>query len=409
MMSEVGRSRTIVFLHDKFTNRRRDKYVLCMVQAFGKMGYQIYIYTSHFDLSDFHFDDHIHIKWTGTYMPNSLFGYFRWFFSFIKATYTVFKVFMCPPTATPDVVIVDVWLWTVYILKLFNKYVVCLEHLPNTGILDDRLEYSKNVSNTKLQMMNLADQIIVESDGIAALVKYHYPHLKKNIIILYRPIDVGLWNKPTINIHRIVPDLPSNMIIFLTIGKFAPASNLTLTCEAFGLLIDLINDKDLTDRFHLVIASNCKTSTENIYCAELIADTVWRSWFRQVTFLRQMPTIHEKTLICNALVAIHPAQNDLLSDFVLKAMCLGKPIVATDKGMASKIITHKFSGVCLKPDAMEFAKALKELVLNHELRDFYRKNARDRFHCCYSFSMMCRKLNSIATKLRDQIHENTRN
>lgn len=327
-------------------------------------------------------------------------GLFRSNMSAFKAAWMALRIIFYPPEHKPDIILLDVSKWALYFLNILTDYklyyVESFLELKNT---DACFEHSKIYpSLLEAKWIKLADEIIVETLGFAEILKKSFPSITKQPQILYPSIDIGLWKEPGIKIQRIIPDLLSNTILFLTVGKFRRSSNFRLALDAFEMLLELIDDKTVTKRFQLVIAGNCKTLDEKFYYNEVMAAAKERICASQVTFLKQLPVIHEKTLIMESAIMIHPAKNDVYSDFLLKAMSLGKPILATNKGIASKLLVHRLSGVIIDPDARMFAVAMKKLMMSPHLQVFLGDMAKDTFDKNYSFESLCEKVDKLINK-----------
>ncbi|VEN51472.1 unnamed protein product [Callosobruchus maculatus] len=394
----------VVILHEKLTKRKTDRYIINIGLAYEKIGYKVSMLTSQYDkddcVADIMFSDRIHIMYSGWWIPRSFLGLFRSNMSAFKAAWMAFRLIFHPPQPTPELVILDVSLCALYFLNWFTKYklffVETFQDLKNTDACFEHSRLTPSLLDAK--WIKLAEEVIVETVGFAEIFKKSYPSYSKAPRVLYPSIDIGLWNEPGIKIQRIVPDLLENTTIFLTIGKFRRSSNFKLALEAFEMLLEMIDDKPVTKRFQLVIAGNCKTLEEKFYYNELMALAKEKLCGSQVTFLKQLPIIHEKTLIMESAIMIHPAKNDVSSDFLLKAMSLGKPIVATSKGIASRMLTHRLSGVIIEPDARLFAVALKKLMMSPHLQVFLGDMAKDTFDKQYSFESFCSKICHLMKK-----------
>ncbi|KAJ8967734.1 hypothetical protein NQ317_009796 [Molorchus minor] len=397
----------VVFLHEKLIKRKSDRYIINLGLAFNKIGYKVTLYTSQYDkhdyVSDIDFSDNINVQLSGWWLPRSILGFFRTRLAALKATWMALKVVFCPPEPRPEVIVLDLHLCALYILNIFTEYkIFYLESFLDLKYTDACYEHSR-IYPTLLEAkwVKLADEIIVETNGFAEIWKKSYPSLTKEPVILFPSIDIGLWSESGIKIQRIIPDLLDNTILFLSVGKFRRSSNFKLALDGFELLLELIDDKTVTKRFQLVIAGNCKYLEEKFYYNEMMAAAKERICASQITFLKQLPIIHEKTLINESAIMIHPAKNDVYSDFLLKAMSLGKPIVACNKGIASKLLVHRLSGVVVEPDARMFAIAMKKLMMSPHLQVFLGDMAKDTFEKNYSFDSLCKKVNKIMRKSGD--------
>ncbi|XP_018579392.1 alpha-1,3/1,6-mannosyltransferase ALG2-like [Anoplophora glabripennis] len=394
----------VLILHEKLIKRKTDRYVINLGLAFSKIGYKVTMFTSQYDknenVADVSFSDKIDVQFSGWWIPRSVLGLFRSNMSALKAAWMAFRIIFYPPEPKPDIIVLDVSKWALYFLNLLTDYkLFYMENFLELKITDACFEHSKIYpSLLEAKWIKLADEIIVETIGFAEILKKSFPSLMKQPQIMYPSIDIGLWEEPAIKIQRIIPDLLSNTILFLTVGKFRRSSNFRLALDAFEMLLELIDDKSVTKRFQLVIAGNCKTLDEKFYYNEVMAAAKERICASQVTFLKQLPVIHEKTLIMESAIMIHPAKNDVYSEFLLKAMSLGKPIVATNKGIASKLLVHRLSGVIIESDPRMFAVAMKKLMMSPHLQVFLGDMAKDAFDKNYSFESLCEKVDKLVNR-----------
>lgn len=347
----------------------------------------------------------IYVKLLGWWLPPSIFGFFRQTMSALKAAWMAYRIIVFPPSPKPSLILMDVHLVALYMLKLFASYpVVYIENFYDFKLQDACYEHSlMPLTLWQAKWIKYADEIIVESVGFAELFKKSYPALTKEPKIVYPAIDMGVWLEPGINIHRFIPDLMDNTIIFVTTGKYHRSSNIKLALDAFEMLLDLIDDKTVTKHYQLVIAGFCKTSEEKCYYNEMVSLTKERRFASQVTFLKKLPIIHEKTLMTESTIIIHPAKNDIQSESLLRAMSLGKPIVATNRGIASKLLTHRLSGIIIDPDPRLFAVAMKKLVMSPHLQIFLGDMAKDTFQKQYSFDSLCDRMRRILKRHVKQV------
>ncbi|KAH1003578.1 alpha-1,3/1,6-mannosyltransferase ALG2 isoform X1 [Dendroctonus ponderosae] len=394
----------IIFLHEKLAKRKCDRFLLNLALAYHQMGHKVVLYTSQYNRSetidDFKFLDKIKIRYSGWWIPNSLFGIFRGKMSILKSICLALRMVFSRQKNASNLIILDTSIIALYILNLFTHnrllYVESFEQLRNQADFCEHSTYSPSLLEAKF--IKLADEIVVESDGFAEVFKRSFPAVAKEPVIIYPAIDIGLWNEDGIKIQRIIPDLMDNTVVFLSIGKYKRSTNFKLALNAFEILLQLIADIETTKCFQLVIAGNCKTLEEKLYYQEMVSTTKERKCASQVSFLNKLPIIHEKTLIMGAAVAIHPSKSDLQADFILKAMSLGKPIVATTKGIAPQLLQNKVSGITTEPDPNAMAQVLRKLMMSPHLQSFIGDVAKEVFQKNYSFKSFCSKLSEITFK-----------
>lgn len=113
------------------------------------------------------------------------------------------------------------------------------------------------------------------------------------------------------------------------------SSKFILPLDAFPLLLELIDNKTINKRFQLIIVGNCKTLEKRLYCSDPQLPQK-----KECNFL-QPPAYYTwkdfKHGICQNITS---CEKGCSSEFVLKLMSLKKPIIATNKGITSKIMVH---------------------------------------------------------------------
>ncbi|XP_076263443.1 uncharacterized protein LOC143198217 [Rhynchophorus ferrugineus] len=394
----------VVILHEKLAKRKSDRYILNLALAYHHLGYKVTVITTQYNkgesLEDLEYSEKIDVKFSAWWIPRTIFGMLRGCMSNLKAAWMAFRISFNPPKRKPALVVLDINLIALGILHLFTSYklfyVALLEPLREDPELCEHSLYYPSLLEAK--WIKLADTIIAESDGFAEIFKQSFPALVQEPVVLYPSVDIGLWNKPAIRIQRIIPDLLENTTVFLTVGKFKRSANFKLALDAFEILLQLIDDRDATKRFQLVIAGNCKTLDEKLYYNQLVAATKDRMCASQVTILKQLPTVHEKTLIMESAVMIHPSRSDVHGDFILKSMSLGKPIVAVGKSIASKLLQNKISGIITESDPNAIAQVLRKLMSSSHLLPFMGQIANESFQKNFSFNNFCERLRILSGK-----------
>lgn len=337
----------------------------------------------------------------GWWIPQTFLGSCQRTMSCIKAIWLALRTIFMPSSQKPVLIILDTHSVALYCLKSLSSYnVIYIENFYNLKKLDVMCyEPSFDIPSLSLaKFVKCADEIIVENFEIGEIFKKIYPPAIKEPIIFCPSVDLGLFLEPCINIHRIIPDLMNNPIIFLTIGKYCASSNLKLAVDSFEMLIDIFDDRNFTNRFQLVIGAFIKTSEEKCYYNEMITSTIEKRCASQITFLKYMPIIYEKTLMTESTIVIHPGKNDENCKSLLRAMYLGKPIVAANRGIALKFLTHRLSGIIIEGNPRLFAIGIKKLMMRADLQLFLGEMAKETFQKYYSFDIQCDRMRKIIRK-----------
>lgn len=309
------------------------------------------------------------------------------------------RLLLFPPNRKPDVVIVDTHPVALLLLGKFSSYTIFyVDHMP---ILKDILSFTSYIKITPslftIWWLKYAHEIIVQSESIAKIFRRSYPKIQKDIKVLCPCVDVGIWKNDCIDINRIIPDLPDEYMLFSVFGRYNRRSNFKLAFNAFEQLLPLL-DENHRNKVYLVFAGYTKTADEIMYYTELIENVKNKTFANQITFLRQLPVVHKKTIISKSIAVLHTAKYEVFSGIIPVAMHLGVPVIATNTGVALTLLAHRITGVLVEPHSQKFAAAMYKLIMKPTLREFIKDMAHDSFKSNYSFESFSRKLHQMLIK-----------
>lgn len=185
----------------------------------------------------------------------------------------------------------------------------------------------------------------------------HYAIGQDKIIIVPPGINVRLWGK-TAGKRRSVKESSSKIKILFVGGEFKRKG---------GDLIHKISQRDefKTCEFHLVTKSFPGTGGENLFVYQNLQPNGKRI----------------RTLYHEADIFVLPTQADLSPLAIHEAMAMGLPVVCTNVGGISEIVNDGTDGFVVPVNDEEaFAKRLKKLVRNADLRFTMGQNARKKVH-----------------------------
>ncbi|XP_018330480.1 alpha-1,3/1,6-mannosyltransferase ALG2-like isoform X2 [Agrilus planipennis] len=397
----------VVFLRHKLGIKSEDRYMIDMALALKNFGHRVTFFTTKLDnLECFEEIDPIRgclpVLHSGWWIPDSILGMFRRTMVFLKSLWLVMRMIFVPPAPKPKVIILDVHPLGLTFLKVLSKYrTIFIQHFPMIQALDISEYRHLNPRYEVANALNHATEIIVQTSCLAQVFRHLYPNCKKQLRILCPCVDVGLWNEPSANLSRIIPDLPRNAIMFVVFGDYRKRSNFKLALDSLEYLLRMLEDP-IKEDIHMIIAGHCseKSNEQLQYYQELVEVTSEKSYGAQVTFLRQLPTLHKKTLIENCVAVVHPVKNDLYPGPLLAAMSLGKPVIAVNSGFPSEIVTHRISGILVDPLPEKFAAAMYKLATKPIVQHFIGQMAKDTFRSHFTFQNFSRKLHSVVTNSR---------
>lgn len=315
------------------------------------------------------------------------------------------RLILFPAVSKPKFVFLDIHSIALFLLSNLSKYTTFyFEHFSSLKYADFFSEFMFITSNlTTAKCLHYSDEIITQSKCFSDIFYRSYPRVKKDIRCFNPLVDIGLWTQELIDIKRIMPDLPSDAYLFVVFGNYSRRANLRLSLDAFEQLLLLLESVQ-KHKVHMVIAAHCseKSFEQKCYYNELTETTKEKYFASQVTFLRQLPTIHKRTLIERSIAVVYPTKHDPFPEIILSAMAYKRPLIASNTGFAKEILTHRISGILLDNEANKFAAAMYKILNNPAIERFISDMAYDLFKSHYSFDASCKRMKNLI-----QLHVNS--
>lgn len=308
-----------------------------------------------------------------------------------------FRLIFIPPQPKPDVVILDVNPVVCFILSTLTRIkVIYLNHffdLKYAGIFSHNLKVTKDLFTTK--SLKYCHEIIVLNKPLGDVFKRSFPNVKKELCYITPCVETLLWREGKVDLARIVPDLNKKSLIFVVFGQYTKQANFELAIKSFENLL-LLLDNEVKNRLHLVIGGNCKNNSDQIlYYNELKNSSKDKYYASQISFLKETPIVHKKTLVEESLCVLHPAVFDVFPETILVAMRMGRPVIATATGFSKEALIHRISGILVEPEAHTFASAMYKIIANPTIQMFISDMAKDVYKRQYSYDSMCRKIGEV--------------
>ncbi len=223
----------------------------------------------------------------------------------------------------------------------------------------DMFNMYKNKSfmrSTIKKVLKKADVILTVSDAIKKeILKTNIDGLENKIIIHHNSVDINKFspnNKPVIDKH--------NKPIVLFVGNLVKAKNVDLLLES---------KKQSTFDYELVIVGDGKlrNKLENKVKNENISD---------VTFMGARNDVENIIPACDVLVL--PSFHESFGLVLLEALACGKPVIGSDVGGISEIITDDV-GLLINPiDPTSLTNAIDKILNDDKFRKKLQLNARSR-------------------------------
>lgn len=317
------------------------------------------------------------------------------------------RLIFFPPFPKPNIIFLDIDSSVLFLFAKLSKYkTIYLNHFSGLRHVENYSSYMKVTTDlVTAKTLKYANEIFVQTKSIGEVFKRSFPKIKKELRYFPPLVDVGLWMQEKIDIKRIIPDLRRGSLMFVVFGDYCRRSNLKLVLDAFENLLQMLDD-DLRERVQLIVAAFCsERSIDQMICFNELTETMREKYFAsQVTFLRQLPTLHKRTLIEECIAVLHPIKYDPFPDTVLAALRIGRPVIATNTGFSQEVLTHRISGILVEADPEKFASAMQKILMNPTTRSFISDMARDIFRTQFSLDTTSRRLDDIMSKLTSVAH-----
>lgn len=126
-----------------------------------------------------------------------------------------------------------------------------------------------------------------------------------------------------------------------------------------------------------------------------------------VHFLGLIPHEELPPYIALADIAVIPSLMEASSIFMLEAMAMEKPVIATNTGGLPEVLTPSI-GILVEPmDEIGLADAILELLQNEDKRLQLGRQAREHIEANYSWKAVAKQMEAEYMKLLERKKENT--
>lgn len=355
--------RKVAFLHPDLGIGGAERLVLDVASALSKQGNEIIFLTNHFD-KNHAFEElkngEYPIEVYGDWLPRSIFGKCQALCAYIRMVYlTLVYALFYRKEQKPDVYFVDLIPIAIPILKFFGEKVIYYCHHPDLlastpgGVL--KKLYRKPINWFELKSTAQADILLVNSEYTAGVFRETFPEIKKTIQVVY-PTVASSYLEAVKNIqnprlmHQIIPEIPPNACVFLSINRFHPAKKLDLAINAMEIL-QRITSEDERKGIYLVLAGGYdpQSHINANYFTDLQKLVSEKGLEDKIVFLKS-PSDDVKTellLACNCLV--YTPVKEHFGIVPLEAMTVSKPVIACNSGGPRETVDHGNTGYLCEP------------------------------------------------------------
>ena len=190
------------------------------------------------------------------------------------------------------------------------------------------------------------------SKVIGQLVKEEFVK-KEKCLLIYNGVEK----------QKFIKRRKKRVVNIIMLANFISYKNHRMAVEAFSLL-----DKTLNWRLSLI-----GNHTDKQLVHSLINLTIKLKLKKQIFFVEQIENIN--SYLKKADIGILSSNEEGFSNSLLEYMSFSLPVVATDVGGNSDLISENSDGFLVKQnDAMNFSQKLHRLILDYDLRIKFGKN-----------------------------------
>ena len=216
--------------------------------------------------------------------------------------------------------------------------------IPSLGYLRDIIKISRRA----MEDINQLDRIVAVSEATRAFHVQHGLTADRSITI-HNGIDRDVFLNPETSTGSIREELalPDNSRLLLSCGQIGMRKGLDTLVESFIELNSLAPDQD--PPFHLLIVGQRHSQKQEAieYEDRLHARVAEARLESQVHFLGRRSDIAQ--LMQQSTLLIHTARQEPLGRVLLEAASVGLPIVATDVGGTTEILSQPTLKQCMVP------------------------------------------------------------
>ena len=195
---------------------------------------------------------------------------------------------------------------------------------------------------------NLRKLCIKNMNKIVAVSKYRKDCVKRSLGIGYEKINVSYMLKPKWA-EKYKASKTDKKYRLLFLGRLDKAKGIELLLKAFASLKQR--------NVELLIAGNSNVKYYKNFVKNL--------YIKNVKFLGKVSHKDMKSVYEKADAVVLPSFGDSLSRVLIEAGCLGKPVIATDRGGSSEVVINKKTGILVKDLTPEgLAKGMEYAIRN---------------------------------------------
>lgn len=222
-----------------------------------------------------------------------------------------------------------------------------------------------------------SDIIICNSQAAANILIDKYNFKKEKILVVHNGINTDISCTSVVR---------NSEIIIGTVCRLSPQKNLKLFLDMAKLLSDLKSDL----KFMIVGDGLLRDDLEKY--SEFLGVR------HKIIFMGEQHNVFD--LLQKISIFVNTSSYEGLSNAIMEAMLTGLPVVATDVGGNSELITNGETGFLCKPDNLEeIVEKVMYLINNKEVAEKMGEKGREKIIYEFDSNKMIRKIEDIYLRL----------
>ena len=220
-----------------------------------------------------------------------------------------------------------------------NKYLMFYHHGAMRHVYHDRIAYIK------------CEKIIAVSENLAEALRKFNPQYANKIIAIHNLINVDEIHKKSKD--SIEESFDKTKFNIVSVGRVSHEKGMDLAVEACSKLVARGNDN-----IRWWIVGDGPAMGE-------VRDTITKLHMEQYVFTVGMKS-NPYPYIRQADLYVQPSRFEGYPMTILEALVLGQPVVSTNNGGASEILSEGISGILEPVNAEKISSGIEALLVNHE-------------------------------------------
>ncbi|CAO3624923.1 unnamed protein product [Cunninghamella echinulata] len=415
----------IAFIHPDLGIGGAERLVVDAAIAAQTKGHQVILYTSHHDPQhcfEETRDGTLTVKVIGDFLPRNIFGRFFIVCAILRQLLLVLWLIIHRQD-TYDIIFMDQLSACLPLLKWFTpSRILFYCHFPDKllAIRDSKLkETYRHVFDTLEEWTTgMSDFIVVNSGFTAGMFKQSFPSIKKQLRVLYPPINFDAYDRPIDITDPKVQLLDSPKDTLLSINRFERKKNIELALHAFAeLKFSKMIPESVFNNNRLVLAGGYdKRVQENVdYLEEL--DTLATKTYQlktarifphtteripddtQVVFLCSFNDAQRTYLLSSATLLLYTPTNEHFGITPVEGMYASLPVIATNTGGPLETIKDQETGLLLPSDPTLWADGIIGFLSKEFDGKAMGRNGRTHVKSKFSLSTFANQLQDILDEM----------